>query len=142
MEKNKVTPGDVEVNCLFMMSQAMDLILRDVDLRMKQMAAKEGKTGGFKQSKKMLFRRFTDAVRSACIMAEQLNEDILAIEQPKHFKDYDIWLNESNELARLILLYADKSSEEGATESIFGYLNSFHGAGIINEQSLKPFYLK
>lgn len=139
---DKVTTGDVEVNCLFMMSQAMDLILRDVDSRMRQMAAKEGKSGGFRHEKKMLFRKYAEAVRAACVMSEMLNADIVALEEKKGFRDYDLWLRESNELARLILLYADKSSEDGATEAIFGYLNSFKGAGVVSEDDLRRFFLK
>ena len=141
-EKRPVTFEDVETNVLFMMSLSMDLMLRDLDRKMKFEAYKLGTTGGFKHEKKMQFKRFTEAVRTACYYAEQLGNDVIVSTEKSNYKDLNIWQAESNELARLVLLYADKSSEEGATESIFGYLSSFKGAGIITEDKLKPFYLK
>lgn len=133
---------DVEVNVLYMMSLTMDIMIRDLDRRMKMRANREGVIGGFRQDKKLLFRKFVDSVKAACSYAELLGDDVIANTEKSNFKDLDIWQREANELARLILLYADKSSEEGAMESIFGYLNSFRGAGIVNENNLKPFYLK
>lgn len=141
-EKRQVTFDDVEINVMYMMSLAMDIMLRDLDRKMQIQAYREGKIGGFRHDKKMLFRRFTDSVKAACIYAEQLGDDVITSTEKSNYKDLNIWQREANELARLILLYADKSSEEGATEAIFGYLNSFRGAGIINEENLKPFYLK
>lgn len=139
---SEVTFDDVETNVIYMMSLTIDLILRDLDFKMKNKALKLGMAGGFKHEKKMLFNRFTQAVRTACILSEQLGDDVIESTVKSNYKDLNLWQSESNELARLILLYADKSSEEGATESIFGYLNSFKGAGIVNDELLKPFYLK
>lgn len=141
-DKRPVTFEDVETNVLFMMSLAKDLMLRDLDRKIQFEAYKQGKVGGFKYEKKMLFKRFTQAVKTACILAEQLGDDVIASTEKSNYKDLNIWQAESNELARLVLLYADKSSEEGATESIFNYLGSFKGAGIITEEKLKPFYLR
>lgn len=132
----KVSVESVEANALYMMSQAMDLILKDADRRMR------AKRGEFRYEKKYLFNRYAKAVREACILSEQLGEDIILSASAKDFKEFDTWQEESNELARLMLLYADKSSEDGATESIFGYLNSFKGAGIITEDVLKRFHLQ
>lgn len=141
-EKPKVTFDDVTINSLFMMSLSMDIMLRYLDRKMQIAAYKMGKVGGFKYEKKMLFKRFTNSVRDACIYAEQLGDDVINVTEKSNYKDLNIWQREANELARLVLTYADKSSEEGVTESIFGYLNSFKGAGIVNEENLKPFYLK
>lgn len=138
----KVTFEDVQVNTLFMMSLTMDIILRDLDFKMRVEAAKRGMVGGFKHEKKMLFKRFSDAVKTACILSEQLGDDVIASTEKSNYKNLNIWQREANELARLVLLYADKSSEDGATEAVFGYLNSFRGAGIVTEEKLKPFYLK
>lgn len=119
-----------------------DSQFRDLDRKMQFEAYKQGKVGGFKYEKKMLFKRFTQAVKTACILAEQLGDDVIASTEKSNYKDLNIWQAESNELARLVLLYADKSSEEGATEAIFDLLESFKGAGIITEEKLKPFYLQ
>ena len=132
----KITVASVEINVLYMGALALDLILRDAERRMKAQGSE------FKYKKKQIFNRFIRAVKDATLMADQLNDDVISSTEKSHYKDYNIWQAESNELARLILTFADKASEEGATESIFNYLESFKGAGIITEESLKPFYLK
>ncbi len=141
-EKRPVTFEDVETNVLFMMSLSMDLILRNIDRKIRVEALMRGKVGGFKHDKKMLFTRFTQAVRTACVLAEQLGDDVIASTVKSNYKDLNVWQAESNELARLILLYADKSSEEGATERIFDFIESFAGAGIVTDEKLDPFYLR
>ena len=141
-EKRPVTFEDVETNVLFMMSLSMDLILRDIDRKIRVEALMRGKVGGFKHEKKMLFTRFTQAVRTACVLAEQLGDDVIASTVKSNYKDLNVWQAESNELARLILLYADKSSEEGATGRIFDFIESFAGAGIVTDEKLDPFYLR
>ena len=132
----KVTIASVEINVLYMGALALDLILRDAERRMRAQG------GEFKHEKKQLFNRFTKAVKEACILVDQLNEDVINSTEKSHFKDYNVWQAESNELARLILTFADKASEEGATESIFNYIGSFKGAGIITKEALERFYLK
>ena len=46
--KRPVTFEDVETNVLFMMSLSMDLILRDIDRKIRGEALSRGKVGGFK----------------------------------------------------------------------------------------------
>lgn len=46
--KRPVTFEDVETNVLFMMSLSMDLILRDIDRKIRVEALSRGKVGGFK----------------------------------------------------------------------------------------------
>ena len=136
MSDNKITVQSVETNVLYMGVMALDLILRDTERRMRAIG------GEFKYEKKMAFNRFIKSVKEACLMAERLQDDVVASTAGSSYKDYDVWLGEANELARLILLYADKSSEDGATEAIFGYLNSFKGAGVVSEDDLRRFFLK
>ena len=133
---DKITVQSVETNVLYMGVMALDLILRDTERRMRAIG------GEFKYEKKMAFNRFIKSVKEACLMAERLQDDVVASTAGSSYKDYDVWLGEANELARLILLYADKSSEDGATEAIFGYLNSFKGAGVVSEDDLRRFFLK
>lgn len=132
----EITVQSIEVNTLYIGALALDLILRDAERRMKAIG------GEYKYEKKQMLTRFFKAVKEASVWAERLNDDVIASTEKSHYKDYNIWQAESNELARLILTFADKASEEGATEAIFNYLESFKGAGIITEESLKPFYLK
>jgi len=140
--KRPVTFEDVETNVLFMMSLSMDLILRDIDRKIRVEALSRGKVGGFKHEKKMLFTRFTQAVRTACLLAEQLGDDVIASTAKSNYKDLNVWQAESNELARLILLYADKSSVDHNSDAVFDRLESLDGEGIITEEVLQRFYLR
>lgn len=132
----KVTAASVEVNTLYMGVLALDLILRDAERRMKALG------GEFKREKKQCFNRFLKSVKDATILAEMLEGDVIDSTARSHYKDYNIWQAEANELARLILTFADKATEEGATEAILGYIHSFKGAGIITDEVLERFYLQ
>lgn len=133
---DKITVQSVETNVLYMGVMALDLILRDAERRMKAAG------GEFKYEKKMVFNRFFKAVKEACLMAERLQDDVVDSTAKSSYKDYDVWLGEANELARLILTYADKSSEDGAAEAVFDRLDSFKGAGVVSEDDLRRFFLK
>ena len=132
----KVTIQSVEVNVLYMMALAMDTILRDADRRMRAIG------GGFKESKRTEFKMFLNAVKSAGMWGERLCEDVAGSTAKSGYKDYDTWLAEANELARLVLLFADKSTEEGASEAVFKALESFNGEGIVTDGVLERFYLQ
>lgn len=137
MESENVQVESVETNTIYMMAEAMDIIIRDLARRM------QSRGGEFKREKKALFSRYTSAIKSCCVISEQLNDDVVATSGKHSYKDYELWQEESNELARLMLLYADKSLEgEEAVEAIFGHLKSFRGAGIITDKVLERFYLK
>lgn len=133
---DKVTAASVEINTLYMGVLALDLILRDAERRMRAQG------GEFKHEKKQCFNRFFKAVKEATIMAEMLGDDVIASTAKSHYKDYNIWQAEANELARLMLTFADKATEEGASEAILGYIHSFKGAGIITDEVLERFYLQ
>lgn len=133
---DKITVQSVETNILYMGVMALDLILRDTERRMRAIG------GEFKYEKKMVFNRFFKAVKEACLMAERLQDDVIASTARSSYRDYDVWLGEANELARLILLFADKSTEDGNSEAVFDILESLGGEGIIDEGVLRNFRLK
>ena len=112
---DKITVQSVETNVLYMGVMALDLILRDAERRMRVIG------GEFKYEKKMAFNRFIKSVKEACLMAERLQDD---------------------ELARLILLYADKSTVDHNSDAVFDRLESLDGEGIITEDVLQRFYLR
>lgn len=126
----------LETNVLYMMSQAMDLIMRDCERRM----AKNKEC--FKQQKKQTFNRYMQAVKTACILNEDLCQDIYEHESKRNYKDVQIWQEQANELARFVLLLADISPYMGYVNEVFKHLRSFKGEGIITEEVLKNFYLK
>ena len=136
-EKNSnINQAGVETNVLYMMSLTMDLILRDCEWRMsKQREA-------FKREKKQLFTRYTQAVRSACYLQDLLTQDIFDCDEKHDWKNIPLWQDEANELARLILLYADRSACEEVVNEIFKHIRSLPCEGIVDEKLLESFYLK
>jgi len=138
MEKknSSINQAGVETNVLYMMSLAMDLILRDNEWRMsKQREA-------FKKEKKQLFTRYAQAVRNACYLQDQLAQDIYDVDEKNNWKNIPLWQEEANELARLILLYADRSSCQEVVDEIFRHIRSLPGEGIVDEKMLDAFRLK
>lgn len=135
MNENKITVQSVETNVLYMGVMALDLILRDAERRMRAAG------GEFRYEKKMTFNRFLKSVKDACLMAESLQGDVIKGTEKSSYRDYDIWLGEANELARLILTFADKATIEGNSEAVFDRLDSLKGEGIITDEVLQRFYL-
>jgi vesicle coat complex subunit len=126
----------LQTNALYLLSLAMDLILRNNEWMMSK------RREAFKKEKKQLFTRFSKAVKTACILQDQLTSDIWEVEQNYNYQNVDVWLDEANELARLILLFADKSIDQDVVDKIFKFIREQPGEGIVDEKLLENFYLK
>lgn len=137
MEKNiTYKQASLETNTLYMMSLAMDLILRNNEwLMYKQREA-------FKREKKQLFTRYTKTVRDACFLQDQLTQDIFDCDSVHDWKNIPVWQGEANELARLILLFADRSADQDVVDAIFKFIREQPCEGIVTEGMLESFYLK
>lgn len=134
-EKNTKTIS-TEVNTIYMMSLAMDLIIRNIEWRMNR----NGET--FRREKRQLFTRFIQAVKTACILQEDLTQDIYREDEKHGFRNVPIWQEEANELARLILLFADRSADEDVVDKIFAFVREQPSEGIVDETLLNDFRLK
>lgn len=126
----------VMTNCAYLMSLALDLILRESEWKMRLRGE------AYKKEKKQLFSRYTRAVRDACFLQDQLTQDIWDVEEKHNYRNVDLWLGQANELARLILLFADKSVDEDAVNKIFSFIREQPGEGIIDDKLLDTFRLK
>lgn len=138
-EQEKLPDEDVIgilTNTAYIMSQATDLILREAERRL----ARRG-TPMFHETKQK-FNRWTEAVKRACILNEDLEQDIYKHESKRNYKDVQIWQEQWNECARFNLMLADISRYVDYVNEVFGHLRSFKGDGIITEEVLKNFYLK
>ena len=116
------------------MSLAMDIILRDNERRMRPIK--------FSREKKQLFTRYARTVRDACYLQDQLTQDIWNVEEKHNYRNVDTWLDQANELARLVLLFADRSTDPDVVNNIFKFIREQPGEGIVNEKMLESFYLK
>lgn len=136
MENKDEKKLSVIINSIYMMSLSMDLMIRVADRMMR----KEGAT--FRREKRQIFTRFMKAVNTACILQEELSQDIYREDEKHNFKNVQTWQGEANELARLILLFADRSADQNVVDGIFKFIRSTPGEGIVDEQLLSNFYLK
>ena len=123
-------------NAAYLMSLALDLILRESEWKMRL------RNEGYKKEKKQIFSRYTKAVRTACVLQEQLTQDIWDVEENYNYKNVDLWLEQANELARLILMFADRSVDVDVVDKIFKFIREQPGDGIVDEELLNEFYLK
>ena len=133
---SNINQAGVETNAVYMMTQTMDLMLRDMEFRMLKERER------FSREKKQQFNRYLHAVKTACILNEQLTQDIYDCDEKHNFKNVQIWQEQANELARLILLYADKSVDQDVVDRIFKFIREQPGEGIVDEKMLESFYLK
>lgn len=123
-------------NAAYLMSLALDLILRESEWKMRL------RNEGYKKEKKQIFSRYTKAVRTACVLQEQLTQDIWDVEENYNYKNVDLWLEQANELARLILMFADRSVDVDVVDKIFKFIREQPGEGIVDEKLLNDFRLK
>lgn len=133
----KQTVDSFEVNVIYMMTQAFELIIRDIERRLLKTNT------GFRHEKKKQFTRLMKSIKDIYTQFDILYQDIIDSTEGRGWETLDIWAEESNELARLILLYADKSAGNlDNIDKIFRYLRRFKGQGIVTEEVLSKFYLK
>ena len=135
-QKRELDIAGVEINTCYLLTQACDLILRDCARRHDRLGMP------MYRETKQRFGRWAEAVKRACILNEDLAQDIYTHEAKRNYKDVDIWQEQSNELARFVLMIADRSKYIDFINEIFKHLRSFNGDGIITEDVLKNFYLK
>ena len=132
----ETTPCNVITNTAYMMVLATELMLREVERLLSMENARIVK------EKKRKFNMFLDHTKKALFFAEGVTEDIFEVDAENKWKNVPIWQEEANELARLVLLYADRSVNVDSVEKIFKFIREIPGEGIITEDVLKNFYLK
>lgn len=145
MEEVKITKFDsMEVNILYLVEQVLMLLLEDVERRLRRNNA------SFNHRKKMLFNRFLQNVRHARTIDDQLiSYDIyraaknLAKDSKEWVENIDDWRKEANQLARLLILFCDKTTENpGNAEAIFAHLESMEGKGNVSAKDLEYFHMQ
>ena len=119
-----------------MASLAMDLILRNNEWLMSKQRE------SFKREKRQLFTRYTKAVRDACWLQDQLTQDIFDCDAKHSYSNIQIWQEEANELARLMLLFADRSADQDVVDKIFSFIREQPAEGIVDDKMLDNFRLR
>lgn len=133
----KISKTDYEINLIYVLTQAFELIMRDFERRMD----KEGYI--FLKEKKRQFHRLMDSTRVVVKQYEILYNDIMVAAEPKGWQELDMWARDANSLARMILLWGDKCGPyPDNEEKALTQLMQMDGEGIVDEEMLKRFYLR
>ena len=127
----------VEINVTYVIALALSMLINDIE---KSLLSRKVR---YKQDRK---RRFNNIISS--IKEIKRNLDIIdyidfAEDLEGHYDAYQYYQEDAAELARLVLLFADRQGHnpDNANE-VFRLLRSQTGEGIIDEETLKRFYLK
>ena len=127
----------VEINVTYVIALALSMLINDIK---KSLISRKVR---YKQDRK---RRFNNIISS--IKEIKRNLDIIdyidfAEDLEGHYDAYQYYQEDAAELARLVLLFADRQGHnpDNANE-VFRLLRSQKGEGIIDEETLKRFYLK
>ena len=127
----------VEINVTYVIALALSMLINDIE---KSLLSRRVR---YKQDRK---RRFNNIIFS--IKEIKRNLDIIdyidfAEDLEGHYDAYQYYQEDAAELARLVLLFADRQGHnpDNANE-VFRLLRSQKGEGIIDEETLKRFYLK
>ena len=129
--------ADFVTNAAYMTALALDLLVRESERTLNMMKPAQG----WKFEKKQAFTRFTDAVKKACIQNEIITQDVYDVEAKNNYKCVQVWQEEANELARFILMIADRTTDIDIVNKIHSFIRSIPGDGFCTEDLLKHFYL-
>lgn len=130
--------SDFIVNTAYLVALALDLIVRESERTLNQMTPAQG----WKFEKKQMFNRFTDYVKKACLINEDIFKDVCDIEAKNKYKYLDVWQEEANELARFILMMGDRTSNIETVNKIHAFIRELPGDGYATEELLNKFYMK
>lgn len=127
----------VEINVTYVIALALSMLINDIE---KSLISRKVR---YKQDRK---RRFNNIISS--IKEIKRNLDIIdyidfAEDLEGHYDAYQYYQEDAAELARLVLLFADRQGHDpDNANEVFRLLRSQKGEGIIDEETLKRFYLK
>lgn len=127
----------VEINVTYVIALALSMLINDIEKSLISRGVR------YKQDRK---RRFNNIISS--IKEIKRNLDIIdyidfAEDLEGHYDAYQYYQEDAAELARLVLLFADRQGHDpDNANEVFRLLRSQTGEGIIDEETLKRFYLK
>ena len=140
MTPKEFTVEGLMVNMAYTCAFASERMILEVERILK------GRGEGLKHEKKQAFTRLAETLRAAKRYYDFIfDADLIkAVESSGEVTDYDRAHEDAKEIARLLLLYADRCGYNQANyEELFRVLRNMpDGLGLITEDVLKNFYMK
>lgn len=133
-------PIGVEVNLLYELSWACDILLEDISSRMRA----KGLT--FRHDKKRAFNQFNNFIRLAKNQFDNFQDrdciNRIFVQREHKESDYDKMRSDANTLLRLVCSFVDKCAIKKENEmKVFGYLAKFKSSGLLSESDINRFRL-
>lgn len=135
MEEIEKTPLGWKVNLMYIMLQAVDVLVEDIDYQLRRQSQH------FKQEQKQAFRRYTQKQRDASYWLH----DVIKIDEAfweatdKNSKRYSNSVADAHELLRANMLYMDRSHTEKGYYQIMRFLRGLPEGGIFPEKEISRF---
>jgi hypothetical protein len=117
------------------MAFAQDLMIQDLLVRLKSQG------DGLRQRSKFNLNEMIKALKRASHFADELKEELFEADSEHKWKNIQTWQDESNEVARLVLLWEDREPHPEVCDDIFKFIRSTQGDGVVTEEMLKNYYL-
>lgn len=131
------TVDSLEINILYMLTQVFELIMRDFERRLRPAGIV------FRHEKKQQFNRLMKSIKDIYTQFEILYQDLIISAEPHGWKELDYWQSDANDLARMVLLWADKCGPyPDHMEQVFRLMKTYKGEGIITDEVLEHFHMK
>lgn len=129
----------VETQLIYLMAQAIYLFVRDIDRRLGILF----KHGRFDKEKEKQFTDLGKKIKELYFLEQKFDADLEYTTKDKN-GEYQLYQDESNEVARLLLLYVEKCAySDDNRNAVFSFLQGLdEGCGIIQEKDIERFYLK
>lgn len=127
---------NLEINTMYIMAMALERIADDVERRLNT------KKCTFRHSKKMRFNNIIKAIKNMKMNCDLIDQIDFAEGLKGRYENYQSYQEDAYRLARIILLCADRDTEDPSNLfDVQKLLRSQKGAGIITEEVLSRFYL-
>ena len=127
----------VEINVTYVIALALSMLINDIE---KSLLSRRVR---YKQDRKRRFNNIISSIKEIKRNLDIIDYSDFAEDLEGHYDAYQYYQEDAAELARLVLLFADRQGHnpDNANE-VFRLLRSQKGEGIIDEETLKRFYLK
>ena len=129
------TPENILTDSIYLISLAADLMIADLQRRL--LAHKDG----LRQKSKWNLNEMNKALKRASHFGSELMQEIFDADEENKWKNIQVWQDEANELARLVLLWQDREQTPEVCNEIFKFIRSTQGEGVVDEDMLKQYYL-
>lgn len=137
-QRKHIRVDHVETQLIYLMQQAIYLLIRDIDRRLGFVY----RNGKFNEKKEKLFRQLGEKINDLYNLERKFDADLEYSTDGKQ-GEYQLYQEESNELARLVLLFVEKCAEnDDNRDAVFKFLRDLNnGCNIIQEKDIARFYL-